>query len=84
MKRDKISLKQNIFDLAPGASSFFLILTDNVENGNEKKSLNIKKAKKFWEWDWKIWRQILTSPFDYFEKGNSKIEFPASRLSNNC
>ena len=46
MKRDKISLKQNIFDLAPGASSFFLILTDNVENGNEKKSLNIKKAKK--------------------------------------
>ena len=48
MKRDKISIKQNIFDLVPRASSFFLILRDNVENGNEKKSLNIKKAKKFW------------------------------------
>ena len=37
----------------------------------KKKSLNIKKAKKLWEWDWKTWR----------EKGNGKIEFPASRLS---
>ena len=83
MKRDKISIKQNIFDLVPRASSFFLILRDNVENGNEKKSLTIKKAKKFWQQDWKIWREILTSLFDYFEKGNSKIEFPASRLSNN-
>ena len=83
MKHGKISLKQNIFDLVLRASSFFLILRDNVESGSEKKSLKIKKAKKFWEWDWKIWIEILTSPFDYFEKGNNKIEFPASRLSNN-
>ena len=34
MKRDKISVKQNIFDLIPRASSFFLIIRDNVENGN--------------------------------------------------
>ena len=47
------------------------------------RSPNIKKAKKFWERDWKIWREILTSLFNYFEKGNSKTEFPASRLSNN-
>ena len=81
MKRDKISVKQNIFDLAPRAPSLFLTLRDKVENGNKKKILNIKKAKKLWEWDWKTWREILISLFDYFEKGNDKIEFPASRLS---
>ena len=81
MKREKIWLKQNIFDLVPRASSVFLILSDNVENGKGKKSLNIKKAKKLWEWDWKTWREILISLFDYLEKGNDKIEFPASRLS---
>ena len=81
MKRDRIWVKQNIFDLAPRGSSFFLILRDNVENKNEKESLNIKKAKKLWEWDWKTWRKILISLFDFFEKGNGKIEFLASRLS---
>ena len=49
MKGEKIWLKQNIFDLVPRASSVFLILSDNVENGKGKKSLNIKKAKKLWE-----------------------------------
>ena len=49
MKRDKVSVKQNIFDLVPLAPSLFLTLRDNVENGNKKKSLNIKKAKKLWE-----------------------------------
>ena len=81
MKRDKISVKQNIFDLVPRASSFFLILRDNVENWNEKTSLTIKKVKKLWEWGWKTWREISISLFHYFEKGNGKIEFPASRLS---
>ena len=38
--------EQNIFDLVPQTSSFFLILRDNLENGNEKKSVSIKKAKK--------------------------------------
>ena len=46
MKRDKISIKQNIFDLVPRASSFFLILRDNVENGNEKKISQYQKSKK--------------------------------------
>ena len=45
MKRDKILVKQNIFDLFPRASSFLLILRDNVENGNEK-NLSISKKKK--------------------------------------
>ena len=70
MKRDKISVKHSIFDLVSQASSFFLILRNNMENENEN-NLNIKKAKKLWEWEWKTWR----------EKGNGKIEFPASRLS---
>ena len=80
MKRNKISGKQNICDLVPRAFSFFLILRDNVENGDET-SLNIKKAKMLWKWDWKIWREKLTSLFGYFKKGNGKIEFSASRLS---
>ena len=46
MKRDKILLRQNIFDLVPRASSFFLILSDNVENGKEKKISQYQKSKK--------------------------------------
>ena len=49
MKRDKISIKQNIFDLVPRASSFFLILRDNVENGNEKNLSISKKQKSYFE-----------------------------------
>ena len=45
MKRDKISIKQNIFDLVPRTSLFFLILRDKVENGNEK-YLSISKKQK--------------------------------------
>ena len=46
MKRDKISIKQNIFDLVPRASSFFLILRDKVENGNKKKISQYQKSKE--------------------------------------
>ena len=46
MKRDKISVKQNIFDLVSQASLFFFILRDNVENGNEKKISQYQKSKK--------------------------------------
>ena len=46
MKRGKISVKQNIFDLVSQASLFFFILRDNVENGNEKKNLSISKKQK--------------------------------------
>ena len=45
MKRNKISVKQNIFDLVPRASSFFFILRDNVKNGNEK-HISISKKQK--------------------------------------
>ena len=45
MKHNKISVKQNIFDLIPRASSFFLILRDNVENEN-KKNLSLSKKQK--------------------------------------
>ena len=45
MKRDKISVKQNIFDLAPRAPSLFLTLRDKVENGNKKKFSISKKQK---------------------------------------
>ena len=45
MKRDKIWLKQNSFDLVPRASSVFLILSDEVENGKEK-NLSISKKQK--------------------------------------
>ena len=47
MKRNKISIKQTIYDLAPRVFFLLLILRDNVENGN-KKSLNIKNAKMRW------------------------------------
>ena len=47
MKRNKISVKQTIYDLVPRVFFLLLMLRDNVENGN-KKSLNIKKAKMLW------------------------------------
>ena len=47
MKRNKISIKQTIYDLAPRVFFLLLILRDKVENGN-KKSLNIKNAKMRW------------------------------------
>ena len=45
MKRDNISVKQDIFDLVSRASSFFFVLRDNVENGNEKKISQYQKSK---------------------------------------
>ena len=47
MKRNKISVKQTIYDLVPRVFFLLLMLRNNVENGN-KKSLNIKKAKMLW------------------------------------
>ena len=75
MKRDKISIKQNIFDLVPRVSSFFLILRDNVEIGHEKKNLNIKKVKKFWsetgKSEGKYWHHLLT----ILKKVTAKLNF---------
>ena len=45
MKRDKISVKHSIFDLVPQASSFFLILRNNMKNENQK-NLSISKKQK--------------------------------------
>ena len=49
-----------------------------------KKNVSLsKKQKRSGSETGKSEKKILTSLFHYFEKGNRKIEFPASRLSNN-
>ena len=46
MKRNKILVKMNIYDLIPRAFSFFLLLRDCAENGNGNSALSLSIKKK--------------------------------------
>lgn len=46
MKRNKISVKMSIYDLISRAFSFFLLLRDCAENGNENSALSLSIKKK--------------------------------------